>query len=171
MKKEEIDVIVLMIRNLGIENEVREALSSNSEKPLPQKEKTSNGYRIYYDKTSNDAVGIIYKNVVFLKETSEKKLNWDDAVTYCKTIVINGITSQLCPVDRNWKTEFDSIAKDLYTALKEIGARRLDDWTWCSEYSNTGYAWIQYFSDGYVYDYYLKGSTCYVRPVLILQEI
>lgn len=170
MKKEEIDVIVLMIRNLGIENEVREALSSNSEKPLPQKEKTSNGYRIYYDKTSNDAVGIIYKNMVFLKETSEKKLNWDDAVKYCKTVVLNGITSQLCPVDRNWKTELNSIAKGLYTALKEIGARRLDDWTWCSEYSYY-YAWGQYFSNGSMFYGGKTNYSSYVRPVLILQEI
>ncbi len=164
-KENSIKAVIELINSLGIENEIREALISK--KATERKEKTSNGYQIYYDEASGEAVGIVYKNMVFLKNTSEKKLHWYDAAIYCKTVVINGITSQLCPADESWKTEFKRIARGVYKALLEIGAEKLDCLTWASEY-NAKCAWYQRFSDGLIYNFYCKDNYNYVRPVLIL---
>lgn len=132
-------------------------------------QKTSNGYEIYYDESSGEAVGIIYKNLVFLKKTSEKKLDWYDAVDYCKTVVINGMISELCPVSGNWKQEFAKIHKDLYDALAEIGAKNLNYPTWSSSEFGKHYAWLQRLCDGYIYDFDRYGHF-YVRPVLVLRR-
>lgn len=171
MKKEEIDVIVLMIRNLGIENEVREALSSNSEKPLLQKEKTSNGYRIYYNEANGEAVGIVYKNLVFLKETSKKRMTWSDAVKYCEMVVINGITSQLCPVGEEFRKEFKRDSREIYQALAEIGAKNLAYPIWGEAQNYRRYAWTLSFGNGCIDVDSMFISFNYVRAVLILQEI
>ena len=130
---------------------------------------TSNGYKIYYDKTSGEAVGIVYKKLVFLKAFSERKMNWYEAVEYCKTIVINGIVAELCPVMKNWETEFRDIYCDLKQALKEIGAEKSDYCTWCSEKDDLN-AWCQYFIRGNVYPSYKGYDSSYVRPVLVLKR-
>ncbi len=157
--------VLSLIYNQNIENEIREALSSKSLKP---KEKTSDDFEIYYDQASGEAVGIIYKNIVFLKHISKGPMNWNKAVAYCKTIVINGIRARLCPVDDNWRAEFEKISKKLYHAFEKIGAEKLDYFTWASEYDDT-WAWLQRFTDdGYVGYTNYKGSSNYVRPVLLL---
>ncbi len=166
-KENSIKAVIELINSLGIENEIREALISKPENVSERKEKTSNGYQIYYDEAAGKAVGIVYKNMVFLKNTSKKKLHWYDAASYCKTVVVNGITSQLCPADESWKTEFKRIARGVYKALVEIGAEKLDCLTWASEY-NAKCAWYQRFSDGLIYNFYCKDNYNYVRPVLIL---
>ncbi len=132
---------------------------------------TSNGYEIYYDEISGNVVGIVYRNLVFLKGVSERRMNWHDAVDYCKTIVINGITAELCPVDSDdsWEKEFYSISKSLYEALREIGAENLDTYTWCSEYSKDK-AWLQYVGDSDVYTCLKDGCNFNVRPVLVLRR-
>ena len=139
---------------------------SDEDKSFRQ-QKTLNGYEIYYDESSNEAVGIVYKNRVFLKTTSSERINWHEAAEYCKSIIINGITSQFCPVDDNWKKEFCNVYQNLYQALKEIGAENLDYYTWCSEYDDT-WAWTQRFSDGGVSYNFNKNLSYYVRPVLVL---
>lgn len=136
-------------------------------KTLKPKEKTSDDFEIYYDQGSGEAVGIVYKNIVFLKHISKGPMNWNKAVAYCKTIVINGIKAQLCPVDDNWRAEFEKISKKLCLALEKIGAEHLDSWIWASEYSHN-YAWVQYLSDGNT-SMYSKYSYSYVRPVLVLK--
>ncbi len=134
---------------------------------LVKQEKTSNGYQIYYDETSGETVGVVYKNIVFLKHVSKKTMTWYEAAAYCKTIVINGITAQLCPVDNSLQYEFENLSRGLYRALKEIGAVMLKYYSWAAEYSKY-HAWYQGFSNGYID----KGSKSidffYVRPVLIL---
>lgn len=153
---------------------------------------TSNGYEIYNDETSGEAVGVVYKNLVFLKIVSESPMNWDNAVEYCKTVVINGITAELCPVDDyySWMKEFDKISKDLYEALKEIGAEKLEHGTWCSgcedkklygaqslyPYRQGFLAWVQSFvciDQSFVCGNVIddsKSSNYYVRPVLVLKR-
>lgn len=155
--------VLSLIHNQNIENEIREALSL---KPLKQREKTSDDFEIYYDQASGEAVGIVHKNIVFLKHVSDKDMSWNDAVAYCETVVINGIRAQLCPAGKNWPTEFKKISKELWLALKEIGAEKLDYWTWASKY-NGNYAWYQNFLSGGVGKDY-KNLNFYVRPVLLL---
>lgn len=173
MNKENLVKDVLsLIHNQNIENEIREALSPKPEKRISKilkpKEKTSDDLEIYYDQASGEAVGIVYKNIVFLKHISKAPMNWNKAVAYCKTIVINGIKAQLCPVDDNWRAEFEKISKKLCHALEKIGAEKFDYFTWATELDNT-WAWHQRFSnDGYVGYTNLKGNSSYVRPVLIL---
>lgn len=129
---------------------------------------TSNGYKIYYDKASGEAVGIVYKNLVFLKVVSEREMNWYEAEAYCYLIDINDITAELCPVNYNsWREEFLDISKSLYVALKEIGAKNLDAYTWCAQ-RNSNEGCLQNFAIGDVCSY-LKGCTlAYLRPVLVL---
>lgn len=97
-------------------------------------------------------------------------MDWFEAVEYCKTVIVNGIESQLCPADEDWREEFREIVKDLYEALHEIGAENLDDYTWASSEDDCSWAWIQDFSGG--------GDVCRsykvlfgndVRPVLVLE--
>ncbi len=168
-KKQLVKDILSLIHNQGLEKEIIEALTSNQQNVSERKEKTSNGYQIYYDEATGKAVGIVYKNMVFLKNTSKKKLHWYDAAIYCKTVVINGITSRLCPADESWKTEFKKIAGNLYKALLEIGAENLDDLTWAAE-CNANYAWSQSFGNGNVTSYGKTFYSGYVRPVLILDK-
>lgn len=171
--KKEVQAVLNLIKDLGIENEIRETLELES-KGTPSvvreagPQRTSNGYEIYYDEASGKAVGIVYKNRVFLKTTSSERINWHEAAEYCKSIIINGITSQFCPVDDNWKKEFCNVYQNLYQALKEIGAENLDYSTWCSE-NGSSWAWIQDLSDGYVIFNHSKNLSCYVRPVLVLK--
>lgn len=166
MKQNEVIKLVLeLIQEHDLADKIRDVLS---ELQKPCKERTSNGYEIYYDESNGEAVGIVYKNLVFLKSTSSQEINWYEAVEYCKTVVINGIQAQLCPVEEELGEEFRGVAEDLYKALQEIGAENLDDWTWCSEYSYY-YAWIQRFSDGSLYYYDKYDYTWSVRPVLVLK--
>lgn len=162
-KNEAIKLVLELIQEHDLADKIRDILS---ELPKPRKEKASNGYKIYYDESNGEAVGIVYKNLVFLKKTSSKEINWFDAVEYCKTFVINGITSQLCPMD-DIKYEFLMIAHGPYEALQEIGAEHLDCFTWCSENDNF-VAWTQRFSDGKLFGYEHKHFNNYVRPVLVL---
>ncbi len=148
------------------------------------KKMTSNGYEIYYDKASGEAVGIVHKNLVFLKTTSERRMDWYEAVEYCKTIVINGITAELCPVTKDWYVEFTDIYCDLRQALKEIGAEKSDCCTWCCDcdssklrsciekfypWSKGYYAWVQSFDNGNMCDD-MKSGHYAVRPVLVLKR-
>lgn len=172
--KKEVQAVLNLIKDLGIESEIRETLELES-KGTPsvvreaRPQRTSNGYEIYYDEASGKAVGIVYKNRVFLKTTSSEKITWREAAEYCKSIIINGITSQFCPVDDNWKKEFCNVYQNLYQALKEIGAENLDYSTeWCFE-NGSVWAWTQSLSDGST-DAYYKHYNYYVRPVLILRD-
>lgn len=148
------------------------------------KKMTSNGYEIYYDEASGEAVGIVYNNLVFLKTVSERRMDWDDAAAYCKTIVINGITAELCPVTKNWRSEISAVYSGLQRALKEIGAEKSDCCTWCCDcdssklhscietfypWSKMYYAWVQSFENGNVIDT-RKHDSFYVRPVLVLKR-
>lgn len=163
--------VLSLIHNQNIENEIREALSPKPvkriSKTLKPKGKTSDDFEIYYDQASGEAVGIVYKNIVFLKHISEGSMKWNKAVAYCRTIVINGIKAQLCPVDENWRKELVKISKKLCLALKKIGAVHLDSWIWASEYSYE-YACTQHLSSGST-GWNLKNYTNYVRPVLVLK--
>lgn len=172
--KKEVQAVLNLIKDLGIEDDIFQALGGKSAKrsvveAISKPKKTSNGYEIYYDERSNEVVGIVYKNRVFLKTTSSERINWHEAAEYCKSIIINGITSQFCPVDDNWKKEFCNVYQNLYQALKEIGAENLDYYTWCSEYDDT-WAWTQRFSDGGVSYNFNKNLSYYVRPVLVLNR-
>lgn len=172
--KKEVQAVLNLIKDLGIEDDIFQALGEKSAKGsvvevISKLKKTSNGYEIYYDESSGNAVGIVYKNLVFLKTTSSEKINWYEAVKYCKTIIINGIVSELCPVAEKWRKEFKSVSRDLYKALAEIGAENLDYTTWCSEHSGNN-AGTQRFSDGYI-DWSSKNiNNYYVRPVLVLNR-
>lgn len=148
------------------------------------KKMTSNGYEIYYDETNSEAVGIVYKNMVFLKDVSEREMDWDEAVEYCQKILINGIRAELCPVTKDWYIEFTAIYLGLQQALKEIGAEKSDCCTWCCDcdssnlrsciekfypWSKTWYAWVQSFENGNMFED-LKSHNYYVRPVLVLDR-
>ena len=163
--------VLSLIHNQNIEKEIKEVLSPKPEKrtskTLKPKEKTYDDFETYYDQVNGEAVGIVYKNIVFLKKVTRDPLNWNEAVAYCKTIEINGIKARLCPVDDNWQTEFKMISKELYLALEKIGAEKLDYDTWASERSYKS-AWSQRFSNGNVYTNHNKAISFYVRPVLLL---
>lgn len=175
--KKKVQAVLNLIKDLLLKLVKNPAVVQGS-KP----EKTSNGYEIYYDINSGEAVGIVYKNIVFLKQTSKYLLYWTEAVEYCKSIIINGITSQLCPVDDIWKEEFERNSQCLYDALKEIGAKHLNSDTWGTEYScdhvwakyfhwcKENYAWGLCFLDGNVDWYYKTSDRYYVRPVLVLDR-
>lgn len=169
-KKELAKSLMLTVRALGIEEEMRQELNLKDASKL-RPERTSNGYEIYYDEESGESVGIVYNGIVHLKRTSPERMHWCRAVKYCKTVVINGIQSELCPVDNIWRKEFKKIHGALSIALAEIGAEHLDLYTWCSEYDyDDSNAWGQGFSGGSFYygskDYY----NSYVRPVLVLKS-
>lgn len=165
--KKEVTATLNLIKDLELENDVRMALNV-SEKRYSSPQKTSNGYEIYYEESSGEAVGIVYNNIVFLKKSSGRLMTLFEADWYCKSIVINGVTSQLCPVDDSWIGELKKIYRDLYQALTEIGAENLDHYTWCSKHPNANYAWIQRLSNGDT-SYYGKSNFRYVRPVLVLK--
>lgn len=171
-KKKALELVISLIRKFGLEDEVASELNRVDNSVIGEKvsssQKTSNGYEIYYDNSNGEAVGIVYKNLVFLKKTSQKKLDWYEAVEYCKTVIVNGIESQLCPADEDWREEFREIVKDLYEALHEIGAENLDDYTWSASVYNNSLAREQNLSDGSMsLDYKFKDN--YVRPVLDLE--
>lgn len=148
-----------------MEKKIKAALMFEAERP----EKTSNGFEIYYDEETGEAVGIVYEGIVHLKRTSPVVMNWWDAVNYCKTVVINGIRSELCPVNDTWLEEFESIHKALYQAFDEIGAENLNYASWCAEFS-ISHAWYQSFGNGTISNGYAKNYNYYVRPVLILKR-
>ena len=171
--KKEVKAALNLIKDLEIEEEIFHALEAELCKTPAVEEssrpkRTSNGYEIYYDENSNEAVGVVYNNLVFLKKSSGRRMTWFEVVDYCKSIVINGITSEICLVDATWPGELKKIYRDLCQALKEIGAENLDYFTWCSEYDSSN-AWYQNLSDGYVY-YTSKSNFRYVRPVLVLKR-
>lgn len=162
--KKEVTAVLNLIKELEVESDVRLALGANR----PQA--TSNGYPIYYDEASGEAAGIFYKNIVFLKNVSEKRLTWPEAVEYCKTIVINGVTAQLCPVSNEREGEFKKVCRDLKTALAEIGAKELDTATWCTEVDRDS-AWKLCFDNGHLSSASKEyGHPSYVRPVLLLKR-
>lgn len=177
MKKEVIAVLNL-IRDLQIEEEIRAAfidrLSGAEVETTPAvkpRRQTSNGYPIYYDNDTGEAVGIIYKNMVFLASASAKKISWYDGLEYCKTIIINGITAQLCPITKQWINEFKGLCFDLREALLGIGADKeaLNAATWC-EAKDKNDAWKLSFNNGHISRAYIEGNLSYVRPILILRN-
>lgn len=168
MKEKAIKIIMEMIETFEVANEIKARLNSLEETVI-RPEKISNGFEIYYDQISGEAVGIVYQGIVHLKKTSAKKMNWFDAKKYCQTVVINGITSQLFPITDDWKEEFPQVSKGWYDALCEIGADNPDEFTWCSEYSGI-IAWYQTFNNGDIYYGNKLNGNLYVRPVLILKK-
>lgn len=140
---------------------------------LPLNYGTDTAFEVYRDEVSGEAVGIVYRDLVFLKGTSPQKLNWQEAQSYCKTVVVNGITAELCPASRDWKQEFHHLSEDLYLALREIGAEHPDATTWCAEYASEGmrlYAWYQNFCTGQISNGCKVDYKFYVRPVLPLKK-
>jgi len=98
-------------------------------------------------------------------------MSWDQAVEYCKTIVINGIAAQLCPVTEKWPDEFKMLYPDLRQALIGIGADKevLNSATWCEEKDRND-AWKLSFNNGCISRAYRDGFYSFVRPVLILPD-
>lgn len=176
--KKEVTAVLNLIRDLQIEDEIRAALIGEDSKAEVEKvpaakprRQTSNGYPIYFDETTGEAVGIMYGNMVFLTAASEKKMSWDQAVEYCKTIVINGITAQLCPIAEKWMDDFKMRCPDLREALLRIGADKeaLNSATWC-EAKDKNDAWKLSFNNGCISRAYRDGFYAFARPVLILRD-
>ena len=172
--KKEVTAVLNLIKDLEIEEEIFHALEAELRKMPAVEEssrpkRTSNGYEIYYDESSGQPVGIVYNNVVFLRTISEVPITWSEVAEYCKSIIINGIVSELCPVDATWPGELKKISQDLYQALTEIGAGYLDHYTWCSEISHIN-ACKWRLSDGSISLNFRTGSRSYVRPVLVLKR-
>lgn len=158
--------LMLTVREFGLEEEMRQMLDPAEKSSAECPKKTSNGFEIYFDEETGEAVGIIHNGIVHLKKTSPKPMSWYQALLYCETVVINGIRSELCPADLAWTKEFRRIYVDLDIALEEIGGENLDETVWCKSCSEV-FAGTQCFFDGYVgaSDKTLIG---YVRPVLVL---
>lgn len=137
-----------------------------------KQEKTCNGFDIYRDEATGEALGIVWGDFVILKKTSEEKLDWHDAEAYCQTVVVNGIVSELFPILPTEKEGPSEETKAPAAALAEIGAVNLDSPTWCQSYNGPApeiYAWYLQFgarlSNGCKFDY-----RFFVRPVLRLKK-
>ena len=106
-----------------------------------------------------------------LASASAKRMSCDQAVEYCKTIVINGVTAQLCPITEKWINEFKKLCPDLRQALIGIGADKavLNSATWC-EAKDRNDAWKLSFNNGCISRAYRDGFYAFVRPVLILRN-
>lgn len=169
-KKKIIESVLTQIKTHGIADEIVSA--SNAKK------NACNRFERYYDNETEEVVGLVYDDLVILKQTSEEQMLWKDAEFYCKTVVVNGIRAELCPVMPEWKTDVVAGTQDLAAALREIGAENLDSPTWCEAYSRTEsqspfsnlYAWYlrlgANLSNGCKCDY-----KFYVRPVLRLKKM
>lgn len=155
----------------NIEEKTKEFMPASAKIPqdfiLPKI--TSNGYEIYYNEKTGEAEGIVFMGRVICKKTSSEKMNWYEAVDYCKTVIVNGIQSELCPMDRVWRNMFRAVYEDLRQALQEIGAEHLDCCTWCVDHSNC-YAWCLRITDGVSYNYCGKAAGFYIRPILVLKK-
>lgn len=168
MDKEKIIKSILKeIEMYGIAGEILSALNA--------KKIAGHRFERYYDNETGEVVGLVYDDLVILKQTSPEKMKWNDAEAYCQTVVINGIQAELCPIVPEWKKDVVAGTQDLAAALQEIGAENLDSPTWCEAYplpeSMFGnlYAWYLCFganlSNGCKCDY-----KFYVRPVLRLKK-
>ena len=141
---------------------------------LPRNDGAGKAFDVYRNEVSGEAVGIAFGDLVFLKETSPQKLSWKEAQAYCETVVVNGITAELCSANRDWEKEFSHFSKDLYSALRRIGAEHPDSTTWCAEYVSEGtcwYAWYQNFCTGQISNGCKVDYKFYVRPVLRLKKL
>lgn len=143
-------------------------------KPPLMVQKTSNGYEIYYDKKSGNAVGIVWTDFVFLKETSPRRLSFDEAWQYCNKILINGLRAEVFPVDEcadwcDWCHSLD--LEGLYMALAEIGAENLTEEFWCGEYPFHAQAWVVNLEKNLAFraDRFLGGPR-YCRAVIHLKQ-
>lgn len=181
-KNEIIESVLLQIRKHGIAHEIVSALTEKSAEgnlqetnvppPVALKAKFRS-FELYYDDETKEPVGVIYGNMVILKQTSKEKMAWGEAEAYCRSVVINGMTASLCPVMPEWKDDVVGNTQDLAAALEAIGAENLDTPTWCEAYQMPEslfadlYAWYlclgSQLSNGCKCDY-----KFYVRPVLLL---
>jgi len=178
--KTKTEAVLNLIEELQIEDEVFQALEAklgqkHAAKPAvedrPQAKKTSNGYEIYYDKTSGEAVGIVYKHVVFLKHLSSRRMTWHRAYVYCKKIEVNGIVAEpFWTSNEDWITEFkEKLHTELCQALQEIGAKKPEACSWAGAYDLDN-AWRMDFQTGNI-DYRAKyKQEAYIRPVLFLKH-
>jgi len=93
------------------------------------------------------------------------KITWADAITYCEGLDFAGHTDWRLP---NYK-ELVSIL-DLGTFSPAINATYFPNtrsdgyWSSTTDAFRTGYAWVVYFFNGYVYDYF-KTYIYYIRCV------
>jgi hypothetical protein len=90
-------------------------------------------------------------------EASEKVLNWNGAISYCKNLNTGGY--------RDWRLPDKDELNLMYQNLKTKGLGGFgNDYYWSSSESNANYAWYQYFSDGFQSKNY-KNDTNSVRAV------
>lgn len=64
--KQEVEAVLNLIKDLLLKLVKKPAVVQG-----PKPNKASNGYGIYYDVNSGEVVGIVYKNIIFLKQTSK----------------------------------------------------------------------------------------------------
>ena len=92
-------------------------------------------------------------------KSTEKYLSWDDAVEYCKNLVVDGKTGWRLPT----KTELNQ----MYKNKDSMSFGEEFDPTWycsASEQAATD-AWCQCFSSSNQCNFYYKTNSCCVRAV------
>jgi hypothetical protein len=85
--------------------------------------------------------------------TFEKKLNWNDAIEYCKSLTVGGYNDWYLPTKDELKFIYQNKNRNMMLA---------DTSYWSSSEYSALYAWFQTVSDGYqyyntkVYDYRVR---------------
>lgn len=93
---------------------------------------------------------IIKKNILFeiYPEESSKKMTWDKAVEYCKSL------------GEGWR--LPTIAEMFYIYENKFIT---EDFYWSSSEGTTGFAWYFNFTNGYASNFGYKKDAYYVRAV------
>jgi hypothetical protein len=110
---------------------------------------------IFYDR------GYYYNGGRYLEaapQGSERKLNWNDAMTFCEALNIGGYN--------DWRLPDKNELNLMYQNLKTKGMGGFTgDWYWSSSENENSVAWHQRFSDGGQRYNYSKDNTDSVRAV------
>ena len=100
-----------------------------------------------------------------LPDKFKKELNWQDAISACKELCFARHTDWRLPTREELFSLTDDTRREP-AINKEMFPDTKSSWYWTSTplASYSGYAWIVYFYDGYVY-VDVKDSSNYVRSV------
>lgn len=96
------------------------------------------------------------KNLRMIQKESSDYMTWDDSMQYAKDLDLGGFT--------DWRLPTMEELRGIYRAKQALGIADDEEWYWSGSEAGATYAWLVYFSSGYVHGS-SKSFTLYVRCV------
>ncbi len=125
------------------------------------------------DRIGRKPLGVVFENHLITLRASSKRMKWDEAMDYCKSVKIFGQSCEAGTIEFWKKYLIEEESGFIYKTLLSLGGNKVHEWHWSSS-GTIFFAWIFWAGNGANYDDMDtndKDDHFAVRPVLDFSKL